>query len=91
MRCGQNYPFADGGTNKTYTITSDHDNSSNCPNATCWVIHVESIYDTGNIPTVSDVWVDKVTLRWLTRHRIDKNIVTAGDMYIETTDRAVFD
>jgi hypothetical protein len=91
VRCGQNYPFADGGTNKTYTITSDHDRSSNCPNATCWVIHVESVYNPGNILTVSDVWVDQATMRWLTRHRIDTNIVSAGDMSIETTDRAVFD
>jgi hypothetical protein len=91
VRCGHNYPFADGGTNKTYTITSDRDNSSNCPNATCWVIHVESVYNPGNIPTVSDVWVDQATMRWMTRHRIDKNIVSAGDMSIETIDRAVFD
>ena len=94
VRCGQNYPFADGGTNKTYMITSAHDNSLNCPNATCWVIHVESVFTSGNVPTnvptVSDVWVDQATMRWLTRYRIDKNIVSAGDMSVETTDRAVF-
>lgn len=45
VRCGQNLPFAEGGANKTYTITSAHDNSANCPNATCWVIHVESVYN----------------------------------------------
>ena len=91
VRCGQNYPFAQGGSIKTYTITSDHDNSSDCPNATCWVIHVESIYDTDDIPTVTDVWVDKGTMRWLTRHRIDKYFVNGGDWSTETTDRAVFD
>ena len=90
VQCGQNYPFADGGTNKSYTITNAHDNSPNCPNATCWVIHVESVYTSGNVPTVSDVWVDQATMRWLTRYRIDKNIVSAGDMSIETTERAVF-
>ena len=94
VRCGQNYPFADGGTNKTYMITSADDNSPNCPNSTCWVIHVESVFTLGNVPTnvptVSDVWVDQATMRWLTRYRIDKNIVSARDMSVETTDRAVF-
>jgi hypothetical protein len=91
VRCGQNLPFAEGGANKTYTITSAQDNSASCPNATCWVIHVESVYNPGNIPTASDVWVDRATMRWFTRHQIDKNIVSAGDMSIETTDTAVFD